>query len=478
MPPTYKIFIATVGLFAAATATANDVLPTQVASTLQRFKLPPATLSVTIKDLESGEVVLDIRGDEPRNPASTMKLVTGLASLERLGPAYRWKTRLFADGVTDDGRVDGNVVLVGGGDPYLVEERLYRWIRDLRVRGLESVSGDLVIDDSLFETPPEDRGAFDNEPFRVYNALPSAVLANFNAVRFLFSPAENALVKVLADPNLDELRVRNNLRSIDGRCRGYRRGIAASEHPDVDIVFSGRFPNRCRRYGFTRSVMPPWRYAGSLFRWVFESIGGTIDGRIVRGSVSENAELIGEFESLSLAEIVRLMNKHSSNLIARQLLLTMAVEAGASPANESAGVAEIAHWLDEADFEWPEFVMENGAGRSRVARITTQHLVELIDYGWRSRVMPEFVASMALYGADGTLAEREDFPSLRGRAHLKTGSLDHVTALAGVFHAANGRRFALAIAQNAENAHRGGGQAVQDRLLEWLSSQNPPPSAR
>ncbi|MEM8981620.1 MAG: D-alanyl-D-alanine carboxypeptidase/D-alanyl-D-alanine-endopeptidase [Pseudomonadota bacterium] len=478
MPSTLKACITAIALFSTVSAAASDVLPAQVVETLQRFQLPAATLSVTVKDLNTGEVVLNVRGDRPRNPASTMKLVTGLAALERLGPSYRWKTRLFTDGAEEDGRVDGNLVLVGGGDPYLVEERLYRWIRDLRLSGLVSVSGDLIIDDTLFETPSEDRAAFDNEPFRVYNALPSAVLANFNAVRFLFSPAEDALVTVLADPDLAELRVRNNLRSIDGRCRGYRRGIAAHEHPDVDIVFDGRFPNRCRRYGMTRSVMAPWRYTGSLFRWVFESAGGTIAGRVARGSISDTAELIGEFESLSLAEIVRLMNKHSSNLIARQLLLTMAAEADAAPADEPAGVAEVKRWLAAAGFDWPEFVMENGAGRSRIARISTEHLVELIDYGWRSRVMPEFVASMALYGADGTLSEREDFPALRGRAHLKTGSLDHVTALAGVFHAANGRRFALAIAQNAQNAHRGGGQAVQDQLLEWLSSQNPPPTAR
>ncbi|MEO1037045.1 MAG: D-alanyl-D-alanine carboxypeptidase/D-alanyl-D-alanine-endopeptidase [Pseudomonadota bacterium] len=453
-------------------AGAADALPPIVVSTLERFNLPTDTLSVHVRDLDTDEVVLDVRSDQPRNPASTMKVVTGLAALDRLGPSYRWSTRVFATAEPVDGRIDGDLIVVGGGDPYLVEERLYRLIRRLRVDRIDSVSGDLIVDDTLFETPSEDRSAFDNQPFRVYNALPSAALANFNTIRFLFEPESGSSVAVRPDPALDNLRYINRLRSIDARCRGFRRGIATAEHPDAHIAFDGRFPNRCMQYSLTRAVMPAWLYTGDLFAWLFRNAGGELDGRIVRGELPDDAVLVAEFDSLSLAEIVRLMNKHSSNLIARQLLLTLAVEAGGPPASEAQGVAELQRWLADAGFDFEEFAVENGAGRSRDARITARHLVDIIEYGYRSPVMPEFLGSMARYGEDGTLQDRQDFPSLAGRAHLKTGSLDHVTALAGVFHAENGRRFALAILQNADDAHRGGGQAVQDRLLEWLGSQN------
>ena len=453
-------------------ARATGELPETVVATLERFALPPDSLSVYVRDLDSGESVLAVRADRPRNPASAMKLVTGLAALERLGPAYRWSTRVFATAEPSDGRLAGDLIVVGGGDPYLVEERLYRLVRNLRLDGLVEVGGNLVIDDSLFETPDEDRAAFDNEPFRVYNALPSAVLANFNAIRFLFEPTGDRRVSVRPVPALAGLRVVNRLRSVDARCRGYRRGIAEAVDPEAHIVFDGRFPNRCRRYSLTRAVMPAWQYTGDLVALLFENAGGSIAGDVVRGSLPDEATLLTEFDSLSLAEVVRLMNKHSSNLIARQLLLTLAVEANGPPATEAMGVAELRGWLAASGFEFAEFVVENGSGRSRDARITARHLVDVIEHGYRSPVMPEFLAGLALYGEDGTLADRNDFPVLAGRAHLKTGSLDHVTALAGVFHAENGRRFALAILQNAEDAHRGGGQAVQDRLLEWLGSQN------
>ena len=449
-----------------------DELPASVASTLARFDLPAESLSVYVRDLESGETVLAVREDTPRNPASTMKIVTGLAALEQLGPAYRWSTRVFASAAPVDGRLDGDLIVVGGGDPYLVEERLYRLIRDLRVDGLATVTGDIVVDDSLFVTPNEDRAAFDNEPFRVYNALPSAVLTNFNAVRFLFEPAADAAVSVRADPALGGLIIVNRLRTVVRRCRGFRRGIATLTDPDAHIAFDGRFPAACERYAMTRAVMPPWQYTGDLVSLLFRSAGGEIGGEVVRGSLPKDATLLAEFDSVSLAEVVRLMNKHSSNLIARQLLLTMAVEAHGPPATEAQGAVLLRGWLDEQGFDWPEFVIENGAGRSRKARLTARHLVDLIEHGYRSPVMPEFLAAMALYGEDGTLADRDAFPALAGRAHLKTGSLDHVTALAGVFHAENGRRFALAILQNANDAHRGGGQTAQDRLLEWLGSQN------
>ncbi len=473
VPLTFRLRTVVVGILAMSFAGhALAALPSAALETLRRYKLPASSLSVYIRDLDSGAEILSYNADTPRNPASTMKIITGLAALSELGPAYRWKTRVFASAEPVDGHLDGDLIIVGSGDPYLVEERLYLLVKGLRQRPLLSVDGDLIVDDSLFVTPDEDRAEFDNQPFRVYNALPSAALSNFNTIRFLFAPDAAGAVAVQADPDLQNLTFINRLRAVNKRCRGYRRGISVLDAESAHVAFEGRFPARCRRYALSRSVMPAWLYTGDLVALLFERLGGEVAGQIRRGELPDDAILLREHESLSLAEVVRLMNKHSSNLIARQLLLTMAAEANGPPATEADGVALLNRWLLGRGLDFAEFQVENGAGRSRSARISARHLVDVIDVGFRSAVMPEFLASMALYGEDGTLADRDTFPALAGRAHLKTGSLDHVTALAGVYHAADGARYALAILQNADGAHRGGGQAAQDHILKWLGSQN------
>ena len=111
---------------------------------------------------------------------------------------------------------------------------------------------------------------------------------------------------------------------------------------------------------------------------------------------------------------------------------------------------------------------ENGAGLSRDARICPSAMGAMLRFAWKQPYMPEFVASMSLSGLDGTLRRRFDGSELVGQAHMKTGSLDHVTALAGYMQSRSGRRFAVVAMQNHEDIHRGPGEEVQEALLRWL----------
>jgi D-alanyl-D-alanine carboxypeptidase/D-alanyl-D-alanine-endopeptidase (penicillin-binding protein 4) len=114
---------------------------------------------------------------------------------------------------------------------------------------------------------------------------------------------------------------------------------------------------------------------------------------------------------------------------------------------------------------------ENGAGLSRDVRMTSKMLVDLLRFGFDSPYMPEYVSSLSLSGLDGTLSRRFRNGSLTGKAHMKTGSLDHVSAIAGYFQAASGRRYLVAAIQNHTDVHRGPGEEVQAALLSWLDAQ-------
>lgn len=442
-------------------------LPAGVQATIEHHNLDPDGLSIFVQEL-NGPEVLSFNANTPRNPASTMKTVTALAALEILKPGYRWETRLLAKNDPKEGVLDGDLYLVGGGDPYLVQERVWLMLQSLKRRGVTRITGDLVLDDTLFAPIVEDTGAFDNQPFRIYNALPSALLTNFNSTYFVFKPIGNG-VSVEAFPNIEGLTIDNKLRLAQRSCGGYRRGIALTMERDNVARFDGRFPNRCKRYGFTRSVLAPETYTAGLIRGIWQQLGGQIDGKTRSGFAPEDAERLVRFESPTLGDVTRLMNKHSSNLIARHLLLTMGGEKYGWPATEANGRRAIFEWLGAKQLAFPELVIENGAGRSRDARISAKNLVQLIQSGYQSQYMPEFLASLALLGQDGTLDDRHTRSRLNGKAHLKTGRLDHVTAIAGIMQNSSGRRFALAVLHNDTNVHRGLGEAVQDSLLQWLN---------
>ena len=195
----------------------QESLPLSLQSALNYRDVPHDTLSVYVENLATGEVMLRWNDMELRNPASVAKTVTTLVALEELGPTYRWKTDVYFLGDVQDGVLDGDLLLQGFGDPYLVTEQFWKLLREIRNAGVTSINGDLLLDDSYFDVGEYDPGAFDREPLRAYNVAPNALLTNYKAVRFLFEPniADNS-VTVTLEPPLNNLKVVNRLRLANG----------------------------------------------------------------------------------------------------------------------------------------------------------------------------------------------------------------------------------------------------------------------
>ena len=449
----------------------SSPLPAGVRSALNVRDVPHDSLSIHVEDVDTGEVVLQWLAGEPRNPASTMKLLTTLVALDTLGPAYRWKTDVYALGEISDGRLDGDLLLKGHGDPFLVTERVWQMLRAIRRLGIDEITGDLLIDDSYFDTGDYDAGAFDRRPLRAYNVAPNALLMNFKVVRYWFEP-NGSKVTVRLDPALDNLRIDNRLRVVKAPCRGYQRGIAITTNADNDeVIFSGRFPSGCRRYAMDRTVLTHNEFAYGLFKTLWQESGGVFEGGWKNAIASDEDEPVLSFESLPLADMITSVNKHSNNVMARQLLYTLSAEVLGAPGTESGGREVISSWLSDNKLELGKLAVENGAGLSRESRITAADMAMLLRFAWKQPYMPEYLASMSLTGVDGTLSRRFRNSELAGKAHLKTGSLDHVTAIAGYLQSRSGRRFAVVALQNFEDIHRGPGEEVQEALLRWLYEQ-------
>jgi D-alanyl-D-alanine carboxypeptidase/D-alanyl-D-alanine-endopeptidase (penicillin-binding protein 4) len=462
------VWVSTIALSVQA---ADSDLPVRVQSALNARNVPHETLSVYVSDLETGEVVLEWLDDEPRNPASTIKLLTTLVALDLLGPAYRWRTDVFIAGDLEGGKLDGDLTLKGYGDPFLVTERAWQLLRNIRLAGIREITGDLLLDDSWFDVGDYDPAAFDRQPLRAYNVAPNALMMNFKVVRYLFEPDHaGGSVDVTMDPLLDNLSVENQLGLSNGSCRGYQRGITVTTNQTVDeVTFSGRFPNGCKRYAMDRAMLSHNEFVYGLFESLWSESGGAIEGGWKNVVVEEDAEPFLSFNSLPLAEMIARINKYSNNVMARQLMFTLGAEINGPPGTEVSGKAVIDKWLTENGLASTE--IENGAGLSRKTRTTAKDMAAMLQFAWQQPYMPEYLASLSLSGLDGTLRQRFGDTGLVGKAHLKTGSLDHVTAIAGYLQSKSGRRFAVVAMQNFEDIHRGPGEEVQEAILRWLYEQ-------
>jgi len=462
---------------------AHAQLPAPVAQVLAQQGLPEDALGVLV--LKGDAVVLAHQADRPMQPASTMKLVTTLVGLERLGPAFRGRTELRTTGQIDKGVLRGNLILKGGADADLSGEHLENMLRALHYQGIRRIEGDLVLDRSLWQPARPDIGrpAFDESPEAYYNVIPDALLVNKNMIQ-LDMRSTNKRLKLEMQPLLDRVSIGSDMTLIDADCSKWEDGWKLPEavrqkDGRIKVLLHGTFPKDCAR-SYSINVLERNDYIERLFRQKWKELGGKFSGKAVEGVTPPESTLLAEHSSRTLPELVRDTNKPSDNLLARILFLSLgslqpdpAAGSFALPATgETTGAradAAVREWMRSQRIDDAGFVIENGSGLSRIERITAQQMAYLLQAGLRSNWLPEFQASMPIAAIDGTLRRRLHGTAAAGRARLKTGTLRNVVALAGYVPDANGVQNVFVAMINSEQAGDGRGRAVVDALVDWVA---------
>ncbi len=450
-------------------------LPPVVNSALRAQNIPASSLSVYAEDMATGEVLLSHNAEQLRQPASIIKTLTTYVAIDVLGPAYTWKTRAYVDGTLKNGVLTGDLVLVGGGDPYITAERWWAFVAEVRQAGVKTITGDVVIDRSYFALLNEDRAAFDGAPEKSYNVIPDALMVNFQTSRFTLTGGQEAGKPVLlVEPNPANLQVNNAVRLSGTSCkRGYRglRFSAPEGSSGNSITLTGSAASGCGRLSVTRAIMNAPDYAFGTFKTYFQQQGGTINGGMRLNTLPAKARLLVTYDSLTLGEIIRLVNKFSNNIMARTLLLTVGAEKFGAPASTDKGQRAIGEWLAQRQIDPRSFVIDNGSGLSRLERTTAFGLGSMLKLAWNSQFMPEFAASLPLAATDGTLRSRFQSPAMRGRLRLKTGHMEGVASLAGFVNAASGKHYVVVTIVNHPGAQYGSGDEVEATVLRWVFGQ-------
>jgi D-alanyl-D-alanine carboxypeptidase/D-alanyl-D-alanine-endopeptidase (penicillin-binding protein 4) len=232
------------------------------------------------------------------------------------------------------------------------------------------------------------------------------------------------------------------------------------------LLITGTYSRDCGERTRSFSVLSHRAYLAAVFRELWRELGGAVTGAVRDGQVPAGARLIMTTRSEALSEIVRDINKYSNNVMARQLFLTIGALGASAPGTLDKSRDVVRRWLAQRNTAIPELVMDNGSGLSRIERITARGMGTLLVAAFRSPVMPEFMASLPLVAADGTMKKRLANADVAGQAHIKTGSLGGVRAIAGYVLDAKGRRTVVVFIVNHANAANA--QAAQDALLQWV----------
>lgn len=458
--------------FPVSAAPVNTALTPNVEKALKASKLPDSALSLVMIPLTGPGTPTVFNADVSVNPASTMKLVTSYAALEMLGPNHQWKTEFYTDGTLSGGILRGNLYLKGGGDPKLNMEKLWLLMRDLRANGVQQVTGDLVLDRSFFNQPQlpqfNDDGNDDNKPFLV---KPDAAMVNLKALRFV-ARNDSGRVLVSVEPPIASIRIENTVKAINSKqCTGgVRYNPVTQADGSVTVTVAGQLGDGCSSQTYL-SLLDHATYTAGAVRAIWQELGGSIQGRDLQGAVPKDAKLLARAFSPDLAEIIRDINKYSNNTMAQQLFLSLGAKYRTSADSDDAMAAQrvVRQWLAKKGITAPHLVMENGSGLSRAERVSAREMANMLQAAWHSPYSAEFVSSMPIAGMDGTMRKRLKTTAMRGEAHVKTGTLNTVRAIAGFSRDNNGNTWAVVAILNDKAPF--GASSVLDQVLLDLYRQ-------
>ncbi|TDR73503.1 D-alanyl-D-alanine carboxypeptidase/D-alanyl-D-alanine-endopeptidase (penicillin-binding protein 4) [Paludibacterium purpuratum] len=401
--------------------------------------LPQDSLSLWVAPVESDRVDIAYRADQPASPASTMKLLTGWAALDRLGPDFTWHTRLMSTAPVVDGVLEGDLYWVGEGDPRFFGARLRELLDGLRQRGIRKIAGRLVLDASAYSRLSSADG-FEQDEGESFMAPPDPLLTNLNVVWLRFFNDEQG-VRVVLDPPLAGITLESHLTDGGGAtCGDVRRWVLIKATGNT-IFAAGKVPRDCDGSMAYLQPLEPEQFAAAAFAGVWQSLSGSGPLGVASGKVPEGARALASVTSDPLSRVLVDVNKFSNNPMVRSLFLTMgrqAPESGDTVADAERAVRQalVAHGLDGHGLK-----LENGAGLSRDERVTASLLGQVLRVAARGPYADELLASLPIAGQTGTLKHR--FLDLGPALRLKTGTLKDVAAVAGYWQRRDGRRLVI-----------------------------------
>ncbi|MBP0592469.1 D-alanyl-D-alanine carboxypeptidase/D-alanyl-D-alanine-endopeptidase [Paraburkholderia sp. LEh10] len=447
----------------------STVLPPPVMAGLQRAQVPLSSISVVVEKIGDRTPILALNAGKPMMPASTMKLVTTYAGLSMLGPDYRWKTTAYAQGNVDgNGVLHGNLYVQGTGDPKLVPEELIDLVQKIRKSGITGIDGALVLDKRFFDPSTRDLPAFDEDANAPYNVGPDPLLYAFKSLSFTMSPSDDGKVQIDVLPALAQLQIDNELRATRGPCRGelVTPAVTPASNGVVNASFVGDYPLRCGERTVNVAVLDHTAFFAGGFLALWQQTGGTFTGTTREGAVPIDAKLVATHQGPVLSDIVHDINKFSNNTMARNLFLTIGAVTNRPPATPAKSASAIESFLHRSALPMEYLSLDNGSGLSRDEHITALALADLLQSANASPVAQVFVDSLPVVGVDGTMRNRLTSKPVNGNAHIKTGTLRDVRAIAGYVASADGQSYVVVSLIN--DPHAEAARAAHDELLEWV----------
>ncbi|MDF1797900.1 MAG: D-alanyl-D-alanine carboxypeptidase/D-alanyl-D-alanine-endopeptidase [Planctomycetota bacterium] len=440
---------------------------------------PETEVSVHVRDLATGATIADLRGSRLMRPASNLKLLTTAAGLVLMGPEGEFVTPFGITGRQSGAVVDGDLVVLAGGDPFCkdgslgaVEARLDAVAEQLRQGGIRHIRGDLVLDEGDFLEPGIGPAwPSSNQHWADYCALAAGLTLNGGVLEARVTPgAVGAKASLEVHPAPHGLDTKYGVMTVPGTASRVLVGATTNR-----VTVSGKYGASNQPYEAAFRHPDPVGLFGAVLRDRLERGGISIDGETVRRrGPPEDLRLVGSLRSPITDSLVPI-NTHSNNGVADQLFFTLGHHFGGG-GTRAGGQRAVVAALEQLGIDTAGLVQVDGSGLSRDNLVAPTHFTgllaaALVDLDAGDLAARQYLQSLAIAGVTGTLERRMRGGPAQGRCFAKTGFIDGTSSLSGLVRTADGRDLVFSILVNypsISSLNTRAWKPMQDAMVERL----------
>jgi len=454
-------------VFLGATFLLAAGVPGEIMQMISANKLDPSRISILIKKVKNGQTVASLNEERVRIPASVMKILTTYSALFELGTDFRWPTKFYYTGRFGKGIIHGDIAVEAFGDPTLSTADLHRIAKRLRRLGVRKITGDMVLDRSFFAGSDKVSSGFDRNRYSEYNAMPDALMLNDHLSKIIVGPRNGRITVSKAIPG-DAYNLINQMQPTSAPCRGknswpYVTVKSSGDKPAV--IFSGTISTHCPRRAVYKLLTHSYESFYHAFASALKHAGISFDGKMILSRVPRSAKALLIHRSRPLLQIVAKTNKKSNNLYARHIFLLLGAQREGAPATEAKGARAVKEILSERGI-WDEHIrINNGCGLSRSSKITANALVTVLEDAYK-KYGKRWLNALSVAGKDGTIKRRFRHSIAKGRAWMKTGTLNNAKNIAGYVRGRSGTMYVMAVLYNGRERWKG--SSLQNQIIEWI----------
>ncbi len=420
-----------------------------------------AIVAIAVSDLQTGKSVYEYNSKINLAPASVQKLVTTATAIELLKPDFTFKTKIAINGNLEDGVLNGDLIIVGGGDPSLgsqyfnadSDQQLFlrEWVHKIKSFGINEIEGDLIVDATLFEDIDVPKTWIWEDLGNYYGAAAKAISVYDNTFQIEFETGENdgdSTDIISVEPNIYNLILENQVRS-------------SSTERDLAYVFGdpnsnfrtirGTLPKNRKSFTIKASIPNPVYVLANDFAEILSDSSVWFHGNInysYNEPYSNIDSVLFQWDSPTLAKIIQQTNFESVNLFAENLGKYLGYNFANKGSTEE-GVKVIQNFWDSTNIELNNWYLADASGLSRVNSLSAETLTNLLVYMARdSDYAQVFKESIPVMGIDGTQKYYFQKSVLNGKARAKSGSMKRVRSFAGYLESKSGKELAFSVITN------------------------------